>query len=206
MKKTFLEDNISQHVGSRSWRKLWKKNPPSHPPNRNFVDYLSVQEAARILGVSARSVYGYIAKGKLPATRMGERILVKAQDISVFERSAPGRARTDIPLWHVPPLRNLQYLTTITVRVLPGQGELLERRLYEFRATQKHRLPGTAARYIVRNEQDPGEIAILLFWRSLVLPPADERADSIAGLAADLADVLDWQTASLREGLVLLHA
>ncbi len=158
--------------------------PPSQPQFSwdHFVDYLSVQEAARILGVSARSVYGYIAKGKLPATRMGERILVKAQDISVFERSAPGRARTDIPLWHVPPLRNLQYLTTITVRVLPGQGELLERRLYD------------------------GEIAILLFWRSLVLPPTDERADSIADLAADLADVLDWQTASLREGLVLLHA
>lgn len=168
--------------------------------------YLSVREAARILGVSERSVYGYIESGKLPGARIGNIIVVVAEAVYTYERRAPGRVRTTTPPWHMPPLKNLQYLTSITVRMHPGQNELLEEKLHEMRVENRHRLPGTAARYIARNQNDPEEIEIILIWRSVVMPPPEVRETALAALYADLAHALDWSTASRREGRVLLHA
>ena len=168
--------------------------------------YLSVREAARIIGVSERSVYGYIEDGKLPGARVGNIIVVIAEYVYSYERRAPGRMRTTTPPWHMPPLQNLQYLTTITVRIRPGQGELLEQKLYEMRVEHKHRLLGTAARYIARNQSDPDEIEIVLVWRSVVMPPSEVRETALAAFYAELAEVLDWETASRTEGRVLMHA
>src|SRR5258707_15636958 len=136
----------------------------------SFSDYLSVQEAASILGASARSVYGYIAKGQLPATRIGERIFVRAQDVSTFERTAPGRQRVLAPAWHIPPQRNRQYVTMITVRVRVGQNEALEDRLGEVQGSSAHRFFGTSARYVVHDQRDPAEIALGVRGRGAVMP------------------------------------
>lgn len=168
--------------------------------------YLSVREAARILGVSERSVYGYLEAGKLPGARVGNIIVVLAEAVHGYKRAAPGRIRTQTPLWHIPPEKNRQYLTTITVQIRPGQGRLLERKLAEIRKANKHRLPGTAARYIARNQSDPDRVMIVLVWRGAVMPPEEVREASFAAFAADLADALDWDTAEQREGLALLHA
>lgn len=175
-------------------------------PLERIPGYLSVKEAARIMGVSERSVYGYIEAGKLPGARIGNIIVVIADYVYTYERKAPGRTRTSIPRWHIPPQKNLQYLTTITVRVRPGCGELLESKLAKMRAENQHRLPGTAARYIVRNQGDPEEIDIILVWRSVIMPPAEQREASLAAFYAYLDEVLDWQTATRKEGQVLLHA
>ncbi|SRR5258707_563788 len=172
----------------------------------SFSEYLSVQEVASMLGVSARSVYGYIAKGQLPATRMGERIFVKAQDVSAFERNAPGRQRVLAPAWHIPPQRNRQYVTMITVRVRVGASEALEDRLVEIQGSSAHRFFGTSARYVVQNQRDPDEIDLVLVWRSAVMPDLACREAAVAALAADLVDVLEWETAVVKEGQTLLHA
>ena|SRR5258707_1609229 len=87
-----------------------------------FPTYLSVKEAACILGVSERSVYGYIAQGKLYGRRIDDLIRIEAKDVYAFKGTAPGRMRVSPPRWRVPPLKNLSYLTTITVRVQQGQG------------------------------------------------------------------------------------
>ncbi|HEY0753544.1 MAG TPA: helix-turn-helix domain-containing protein [Ktedonobacteraceae bacterium] len=179
---------------------------PQETSSEQLPVYLSVREAARVLGVSERSVYGYIETGKLPGARLGNVIVVTADAVYTYQRRAPGRVRTTTPPWRRPPLQNLEYLTTITVRVYPGQDEMLERKLHDIHSTNKHRLPGTAARYIVRNEHDPEEIDIILIWRSVVMPPAEMREASLTSLYSDLAEVLDWGTASLKEGRVLLHA
>lgn len=168
--------------------------------------YLSVREAASIMGVSERSVYGYIEAGKLPGARIGNIIVVISEYVYTYERRAPGRTRTTTPPWHMPPLKNLQYLTTITARMYPGQGELLEHKLHEMRVANKHRLLGTAARYIARNQSDPEEIEIVLVWRSVVMPPPEVREASLAAFYADLADVINWETATRTEGQVLMHA
>lgn len=168
--------------------------------------YLSVREAARIMGVSERSVYGYIESGKLPGARVGNIIVVIADAVYTYERKAPGRIRTTTPPWHMPPLMNPQFLTTITVRMHPGQGERLEDRLYALRAANRHRLPGTAARYIARSVQDPDEVEIVLVWRSVAMPSLDKREAALSAFYAEFADIIDWETALHKEGRVLLHA
>ncbi|SRR5258707_1157691 len=171
-----------------------------------YEDYLTVQEAASILGASARSVYGYIAKGRLPATHIGERMLVKAQDVSAFQRNAPGRQRVLAPAWHIPPQRNRQYVTMITVRVRSGASEALEDRLVEIHGSSTHCFFGTSARYVVQNQRDPAEIDLVLVWRSSVMPDLACREAAVAALAADLVDVLEWEAAVVKEGQTLLHA
>src|SRR5258707_8318678 len=123
-----------------------------------------------MLGVSARSVYGYIAKGQLPATRVGERILVREQDAYAFKRNAPGRQRVLAPAWHIPPQRNRQYVTMITVRVRVGASEALEDRLVEIQGSTTHRFFGTSARYGVQNQRDPCEIDLGLVWCGAGMP------------------------------------
>lgn len=168
--------------------------------------YLSVREAASIMGVSERSVYGYIEAGKLPGARIGNIIVVIAEYVYTYERRAPGRMRTTTPPWHMPPQKNLQYLTTITARMYPGQSALLERKLQVMRVESKHRLPGTAARFIARNQNDPEEIKIVLIWRSVVMPASEVREASLAAFFDDFADVINWETATRTEGQVLIHA
>ena len=169
-------------------------------------DFLSVRDAARIMGVSTRSVYGYIEQGKLLGIRIGASIAVHAEAVRNYQRPVVGRPRTRTPIWRVPVVMNLQYLTTISVRTREGQGAKLEPRLAEIRAGGKHLISGTVARYIVRDKVNPDEIEIVLVWRKLVMPPDEERQAAISALCADLADILDWDTASYREGQVVMNA
>src|SRR6266851_3757948 len=169
-------------------------------------DYLTVQEAAIILGVSTRSVYGYIAKGKLPATRIGERMMVKAQDVSAFELTPAGRQRERSPFWHVPPELNHLSVTIIKVGVRPGCDALLEGKLAKFQTGRKHCLVGTSARYIGRNQCDASQIDILLFWRKATMPSDQVQKASLCAFYADLDEVAEWETAVVEEIDVLLHA
>jgi excisionase family DNA binding protein len=165
--------------------------------------FLTVREAARIIGVSERSVYSYVRSGKLSGTRIGHTIVVSAEHARAYERKAPGRVRVMAPDWHRPPPRNCQYLTTIKLRVRPEQDELLTRKLDEIRTTNRHLLPGTAARYIARDPYDTASILIVLIWRRAIMPSEEERE---AALSADFADVLAWEQAVRTESRVLLHA
>ena len=168
--------------------------------------FLTVREAARIIGVSDRSVYGYVHAGKLPGARVGHTIVVSAEHARTYQRRAPGRVRTTAPSWHRPPQQNRLDLTTIKVRVRPGQEELLMGKLHEIRAARQHLLPGTAARYIARAPDDPASVMIVLIWRRTSMPCEREREAALAGLSAELADVLAWELAVRTESHVLLHA
>ncbi|HEY0752584.1 MAG TPA: helix-turn-helix domain-containing protein [Ktedonobacteraceae bacterium] len=142
------------------------------------ADSLSMREAASMLGVSQRSVYGYIESGKLAGERSNKIIRVSAQEVATFERRAPGRVRSAPPRWRWPPEQNPLYLTTILVRVRPDGAALLDATCAEFRVQNKHRLPGTSARYIGRNLDDPDEVNIVLVWRRASMPPDEQRAGS----------------------------
>jgi excisionase family DNA binding protein len=181
---------------------------PSHPrlSLARVPGYLSVKETARLLGVSERTIYGYIENGRLPASRIGCLTVIDAETARTFQRQAPGRKRTRIPAWHVPPGNNLLSLTYITVRQRPGQGERLREKLQEMRAQGLHLMPGTSARYIARNQQDPEEMYIVLLWRAALRPSDEQRTQALAALAADLADFLDWEHARVQEKQVLVHA
>ena len=168
--------------------------------------FLTVKEAARIIGVSTRTIYGYVHTGKLAGARIGHTILVNAEHARAYKSRVPGRLRARSPRWHQPPPQNLQYLTTIRLRVRSGQDEAFEHKLHEIRTTRKHLLPGTVARYIAHDPHEPTKITIMLVWRRAIMPSAEERAAALSALSADLADVLAWETAARTESRVLLHA
>lgn len=167
--------------------------------------YISLKKAAEMLRVAERTVYGYVTDGKLPGTRAGSSIVVKAEDVQRFQRGSPGRRRTRVPVWRLSIGEHLQYLTIIFARLRPGQENKLNQKLEEIRADEKHLLPGTVARYIARNEEKPEDVQIVLVWRSTVMPPEEEREAALAALRADLADILDWETAWSESGKVLMH-
>ncbi len=159
-----------------------------------------------MLGVSPRSVYGYLAKGQLSGTRVGERILVDAREILAFERQAPGRPRTLEPRWHTPPELNPLHLMLITLSLRPGCDRLLEAGLAELRTRGKPCLDGASTRSIGQNQDDPTEITVALYWRGAALSAAERRTRALAAFSAELAEALDWDTATIKDFHVHLHA
>jgi excisionase family DNA binding protein len=168
-------------------------------------EYLSITEAAHIMSVSARTVYGYLGRGKLQGFRSGVSTVISAKAVQQYQRAAIGRPRTRLPVWRKPIPANQEYLTTITVRLRQGRSERLEPKLAEIRRGGKHLLPGTVARYIVRDDQKPYMLQIVLVWRKLVMPSDEEREAAVSALCADLAELLDGETIVKYEGQVLMN-
>jgi excisionase family DNA binding protein len=170
-----------------------------------MTEYISVGEAAKILGLTTRTVYWYIEMGKLPCTRIDTSLLLRIEDVTAFQRRAPGKIRTGSPRWRLPPEPNALSLTIITVQVRPGQRTVLTERLAEMHRENRYTFPGTAARYIMTNQRDPNEITVILVWR-LAISSAQTRRKALKAWMADFADVFDWDTARTQSGQGLLHA
>lgn len=132
--------------------------------------------------------------------------MVSAQSVAALKRRAPGRVRTTIPRWRAAPQANQCTLLHISVRLRPGQEECFHHHLQQMRQANTHCLPGTMARYIVRNQSDPDEVDIVLLWRAAIAPPEQQREQALAALAAEFANVFDWNQARRKEGEVVLHA
>src|SRR5271154_4522757 len=81
------------------------------PPAVVWPEYLSVRETARLLGVSERSIYGYIEKRKLPSTHQGNLLAVETAAVRQFRRQASGRPRVRHPKWYRSSSDNAQVLT-----------------------------------------------------------------------------------------------
>ena len=87
------------------------------------MSYLTMKQAARVLGVSKRSVYGYIEHGKLASERVDDLLMVRAEDTASFRRRAPGQVRTRTQHWRLPPEHNPALLTNTEARARPGYRE-----------------------------------------------------------------------------------
>ena len=168
--------------------------------------FLSIQDAARMLGVSERSVYGYMEEGSLPGFRAQSITVLRKEDVLNYRRRASGRTRVRTPVWHEPPVMNPASLSSITVRIRRGQERNFLQKVQEFRLANKHLLHGTTARYIMYNRDKENEVQIVLIWRGASMPPEEERQAALAAFFDDLAEMLDWQTARLAEGVVVMHA
>lgn len=170
------------------------------------ANYLTVRQAARVLGVSSRSVYGYIESGRLASELIDDLLMVRAEDAAAFKRRAPGRVRTVAPRWRLPTEQNPALLTSIEARARPECRERLESTLAELRATGAHRLPGTVRRFIWHAQDDSDEVTIVLVWRGASMPPEPERQAALNSLYADLGEVLDFSSAQIYEGKICLYA
>lgn len=168
-------------------------------------DVMTVKEVATRLGISERMVHAYVQDGRLAGHKLGKVTAIRTDDFLKFERAKKGRPRTRLPIWRKSVGDNLQYVSIITTRTKPGQGDKLAERLEEFRASGTHMLPGTVGRFVARSETDKDAVQIILIWRSTVMPKEGVREAEIEELKEALADILDWENSWSEFGRVLLH-
>ena len=179
--------------------------PPDEHADGWSQSYLSIPQAARMLAVAQRSIYAYLASGKLTRVIVEGRLMVRAEDIATFRRTPSGRARTFPLCWRGTPPGNAQTITITTVPLRAGQQHTFQQRLRELRSSS-HLLPGTVARYIAQDRDQPEIIRIILVWSEWNAPAEDQRLAALAAFRAALADVVAWEAASTTEGIGLLHA
>ncbi|QBD79259.1 DNA-binding protein [Ktedonosporobacter rubrisoli] len=167
--------------------------------------YLTIKEAAQILGISGNRVYTYIEEGRLPAVRSGHAIMIAKQDVYNFKPGNLGRPRQRNPAWRKALDTNKFIVKRITVRLYPGQEERLQEKLDEIWQNKEHIFPGSTFRYVARSQTRPGRIEIELLWRVCHLPDDAELTKQLEAFRQQLADVLDWQTAQYETSETLLH-
>lgn len=171
----------------------------------NIPGYVSIKEAADLLGLSSRTVYEYVEEGRLPARRAADVIMLALEDVRNFKRGTSGRPRKSVPLWRISAGENTQFSTLIIVRVRPGQQDALLKKLEEVKQSRQHTFPGTVARHVIGSETVPDQVQILLVWRNTVMPDEQVRAEELERFRQMLDDVLDWSTASYNDGRVFMH-
>ena len=168
-------------------------------------EYVSIKEAAKMLGVSDKRVYAYIEDGRLPAVRAAHVIMIPIEEVKKFKPKISGRPRKSTPTWRTSPEENMLLSTSIFVPVrVDQQGKLLQR-LEELKQEGEYLFPGTVARYILLSKTHPGNIEVLLIWRSSLMPDEVTRRQELDNFRQALADVLDWTNAKYDEGQALFH-
>ena len=115
---------------------------------------------------------------------------LKAQDLHTLKGSDPRKLMLADHLWR---------------RTVVSQ-EWIAEKLAMMHQEGTHTFPGTAARYVTYNQQDPDEITILLVWRQANQSAPIQRHEALTALMVDFAEVLDWDTAQVQEHHGLLHA
>jgi excisionase family DNA binding protein len=178
------------------------KDSVNFPP---IPGYVSVKEAAEMLGLSPRTVYDYIEEGRLPSARFADVIAISREEIRKFKREPSGRPRKITPLWRISSGDNEQFMTVILVQERAGQHEALVRRLEGIRQRKEHLFPGTVIRYLAESGEPDGQIVLVLVWRGTVMPDETAREQALMAFRQALADVLDWDTAQYKNGQVLIH-
>ncbi len=171
----------------------------------NLPGYVSIKEAAKLLGVSDKRVYEYVDEGRLPSTWAADVIMIPLAEVKEFKRRSSGRPRKSIPSWHVSSGDNTQFVTSIAVQIRPGQQHALIQRLEEIRRSGQHTFPGTIGRFVIESESVPGQVEILLVWRNAVMPDEIEREQALAAFRQTMLDVLDWTSAKYNHGKMLMH-
>jgi len=90
--------------------------------------------------------------------------------------------------------------------VRAGQDDAFRGKLTDMYQIKRHAFARTAARSIIQNQQVADEVNIVLVWRSVVIPPGEVREAAFDALRLELAKVCEFETATHKEGFVLLHA
>jgi excisionase family DNA binding protein len=176
--------------------------------NRNqpgVPGYVSIKEAAEMLGLSPSRVYEYVENGRLSSVRAAHVILIPVNEVKNFKPGVSGRPRKSVLRWRVSPENNILLSTSIVVQARAGYQDRLMSRLEEIRQEEQYLFPGTVARFIVSSKTFPGQVEISLIWRNTAMPDEATRRQGLEEFCRALADVLDWDTAQYNEGIVLMH-
>src|SRR5215472_5579685 len=112
--------------------------------------YVSIKQAAEMLGITDKRVYRYIDLGRLPAYQSGGVFLLAEEDVRQFKLHPPGRTRALPPRWRVYNIRSKVLATEIQVPVRSGQQARLIAKLAKIQQANRHTFPGTTACYITK--------------------------------------------------------
>ncbi len=167
--------------------------------------YISIKEAAEKLGLSPSRVYEYVEDGRLSSVRAAHVILIPQEEVENFKPKLAGRPRRSIPHWRISPKENRLLSTTIYVQIRANRQDELMKRLEKIRQEDLYLFPGTVSRSLIRSETNPGQLEILLIWRSTIMPHQEAREKALENFQRALNDVLDWSTAQYNSGQVLMH-
>jgi excisionase family DNA binding protein len=167
-------------------------------------EYISTDQAAKILRISKQRVYQYIEEKRLPAFRAGNVILLRREVVEQFKPNITGRPRKKEPQWRVYRGGSIVIGTDIHAQVRAGQQQHLMEKLRTIYKDQRHTFPGTIQRYIFKDNAPPTSVSIWLVWKDTEMPDEATREKNLAAFKAELADVLDWETAeiSMKEGII----
>src|SRR6266852_3911479 len=106
----------------------------------NIPGYVSIKEAAKILGISANRVYAYVEEGRLPSAKAAHVIMIPLKAVEDFKPQLSGRPRTSVPVWRISPEENTILATSMLVRIRSHQHAKLMTRLEEMRRGKQHSL------------------------------------------------------------------
>jgi excisionase family DNA binding protein len=171
----------------------------------NLPGYVSIKEAADMLGVSDKRVYQYVRAGRLPAQRIGHILILPIEEVKQFKPSPTGRVRTRAPSWRVYRSRGALLITDIHVQVRLGLQARLMEKLKAIQKLDQYTFPGTIARYVVKGDADLKTVQILLIWKTTEMPDETTRKEDFMMFQEELADVLVWETAQTNTNEVIIQ-
>ena len=167
--------------------------------------YVSIKQAAEMLGITDKRIYRYIDLGRLPAYKSGGVFLLAEQDVKQFKLNPPGRTRALPPPWRTYHTRSKVLTTEIHVPVRAGQQNRLAAKLANIQIANRHALPGTIARYVVQEGSELVALHFFFVWKDTDMPDESTRQQSLRELQDELADVLDWEHARYGTNQALMH-
>jgi excisionase family DNA binding protein len=179
-----------------------KKDVPAVP------GFVTVREAAKIINVSRTRMYEFVDEGRFPLHKAGNTYLIALADIENFKSNPTGRLRKNPPKWRVYRGGGKLFTTEMQVKIRSGQQEKLLKQLEAIRKGERHTLTGSIARYVLLDRTSdhnlPDTVTIWLVWKDSELPDQVTHEHELAAFQAELADVLDWDTAQIsdKDGII----
>jgi excisionase family DNA binding protein len=171
----------------------------------NTRDFVTTSEAAEVLGVSYYTVYEYIKEKRLVAEMVGGIYMIPKKAVQEFKAKPTGRTRTRPPLWRKYRAGARVRGMDIRVRISAGQQNRLIERLNTILEAQRHLFPGTMQRYVFEEDTEPKHVIISLIWKDTEMPDESAIQQELKPLQAELADVLDWDTAQYTTKQAIIH-
>jgi excisionase family DNA binding protein len=171
----------------------------------NTRDFVTTSEAAEVLGVSYYTVYEYIKEKRLVAEMVGGIYMIPKKAVQEFKAKPTGRTRTRPPLWRKYRAGARVRGMDIRVRISAGQQNRLIERLNTILEAQRHLFPGTMQRYVFEEDAEPKYVVISLIWKDTEMPDESAIQQDLKPLQAELAEVLDWDTAQYTTKQAIIH-
>jgi excisionase family DNA binding protein len=166
--------------------------------------HIPAEEAAKRLGITVQRVYQHIKAGHLSAVEVKNQYMIPEAEVENFRTRPPGRVRKRAAAWHMYD-RSINVLNIqISVQVRVGQQERFRERVRQLYGEKQHAFKGTMIRVIWQNQDHPEQARLLLVWKDNEMPDEATRQRELEAFQRDFADVLDWDTARIEHGNVLL--